>query len=196
MRPGVGIDKFVGINVPVSAIASLAYRSNDPLGMPWPKERMTFTTPEPRESYDFIATLAQGSQEALRQELETKLGFIGHFETQNVAGLVLRIKNPKAPQRIPTSAPGYGDFSNNLENGQHHLRCQNQPLSMVAGTLEHLFQVPIIDQTGETQHFNIDLRWSEKGGQEALKQALLDQLGLQMDSANVPVEMLVIEKTR
>jgi uncharacterized protein (TIGR03435 family) len=157
---------------------------------------MVFTTPEPRQCYDFVATLAQGSQAALRHELETKLGFIGHFETQNVAALVLSVKNPNAPQRIPSSARGYGDFNSNIENGQQHLSCINQPLSTVAGTLEHMLKVPVIDQTGQTQHFNMDLTWNDKGGQEALKQALLDQLGLQIDSANVPVEMLVIEKTR
>jgi uncharacterized protein (TIGR03435 family) len=195
LRPGVGIDKFVGINVPVSAIVSLAYRSDDPLGLPWPKERMIFTAAEPGQRYDFVATLAQGSQAALRQELETKLGFAGHFEARTVAALVLTVKNPNAPNRIPSSASGYGAFSDTIEHGEHRFRCENQPLSVVAGNLERLLKTPVVDQTGQTQHFNIDLRWNDKGGQEALKQALLDQLGLQIDSANVPVEMLVIEKS-
>jgi uncharacterized protein (TIGR03435 family) len=58
--------------------------------------------------------------------------------------------------------------------------------------------MPIIDQTGLTQNFHIDLKWEELGKQrdpdhDALKQALLDQLGLELVPSNMPVEMLVVE---
>jgi uncharacterized protein (TIGR03435 family) len=64
--------------------------------------------------------------------------------------------------------------------------------------LEKFLGAPVIDQTGAAQIFSIDLRWKEPGqddpGQDALKQALLDQLGLELVPSRAPVEMLVMEK--
>lgn len=55
-----------------------------------------------------------------------------------------------------------------------------------------------MDETGLTNHFSIDLRWSERGSRdpnhEALKKALLDQLGLELVTDSRPIEMLVITK--
>jgi RNA polymerase sigma factor (sigma-70 family) len=196
LRPGIGIDKFVGINVPVAAIASLAYRGNDPLGMPWPRTRMIFTTTEPPGRYDFVATLAHGSQEALREKLQTTLGVVGHYETRDTDALVLRAKNSGARQLTPVSGDGYGNFNDTFEHGQHHFKGENQPLSIVTGYLEREWKTPVIDQTGLRQHFNIDLSWEDRGGQEALKAALLEQLGLELVPAREPVEMLVLEQVK
>ena len=196
LRPGIGIDKFVGVNVPVSAIVSLAYRGDDPLGLPWPKERMIFTTEEPSRRYDFVATLPQGSQEALRQELKKTLGFTGHLEKRNAEALFLRVKNPGAPQLKPFFDKGYGHFSDTVENGTHHFKCDNQSLPVIAEYLERQFREPVIDQTHLSQHFNIDLVWNEQGGTEALKQALLNQMGLELVPDTTPIEMLIVEKAK
>jgi uncharacterized protein (TIGR03435 family) len=57
-----------------------------------------------------------------------------------------------------------------------------------------------VDQTGLTQHFHIDLRWDERGRGDpehnALKQALLEQLGLELVPSSEPVEMLVVERAK
>jgi hypothetical protein len=196
LRPGIGIDKFVGINVPVDAIASLAYRSDDPLGLPWPRERMIFTTPEPRQTYDFIATLPQGSVEALRREMKTKLGFVGRKEIREIDVLILKIKNQNAPGLVPSAGEGSGNFYDSLEGGQHHFKIENQTSSIIAGFFERLFKMPIIDQTGVTRHFNFDLKWNESDGPDVLKQALLDQCGLELVPGREPVEMLVVEKAK
>ena len=71
----------------------------------------------------------------------------------------------------------------------------------ITSFLEGCFGTPVIDQTGLTQHFHIDLKWEELGKQqdpdhEALKQALLDQLGLELVPSNMPIEMLVVEKVK
>jgi uncharacterized protein (TIGR03435 family) len=61
--------------------------------------------------------------------------------------------------------------------------------------LEGNLQIPVIDQTGLTQTFDIDLKWNQHDPQHnTLKQALLDQLGLELVPTTKPVEMLVVEK--
>ncbi len=76
----------------------------------------------------------------------------------------------------------------------------NQPLSTLAGSLEGYFGVPVLDRTGFTGRFDIDRTWSEPDWQhhnlEALKQALLGQLGIELTPSREPVEMLVVAKAR
>ena len=55
-----------------------------------------------------------------------------------------------------------------------------------------------MDETGMSGRFDFDLHWDEqepRHNPEGLKQALLDQLGLELVPTNLPVEMLIIEKT-
>ena len=72
----------------------------------------------------------------------------------------------------------------------------NQPLSGLARLLESYFEVPVIDRSGTASRFDIDLKWDEqefRRNPEGLKQALLDELGLELDSGSEPIEMLVVQ---
>jgi uncharacterized protein (TIGR03435 family) len=64
--------------------------------------------------------------------------------------------------------------------------------------LEDHFKIPVIDQTGLTNQFDIDLKWDEADYRhpnlESLTPALLDQLGLALVPTNMPIEMLVVGK--
>jgi hypothetical protein len=114
--------------------------------------------------------------------------------------LTLKVRRPNAPGLKPP----INGYSDTIHTGHYH--CDNSPLSSDSGWypgisrfLEDYFEMPIIDQTGLTQNFHIDLKWEELGKQrdpdhDALKQALLDQLGLELVPSNMPVEMLVVER--
>jgi uncharacterized protein (TIGR03435 family) len=60
--------------------------------------------------------------------------------------------------------------------------------------------MPIIDQTGTAKHYSVDIKWEELDEQDsehkALQQVLLNQLGLELVPANMPVEMLIVEKVK
>ena len=60
--------------------------------------------------------------------------------------------------------------------------------------------MPIVDETGLTGSYNLDLRWKVKtdpnANQEALKQALIEQLGLELVPVHKAVEMLIVEKVQ
>jgi uncharacterized protein (TIGR03435 family) len=194
---GPGSDKCVGINVSAADIVQMAYN--------WSPARMTFAVPLPSESYDFIQTLPQGSADALQAELSKKLGLTGRTESRSTDVLLLKVRRPNAPGLRP---PVHGGaFFMAHEGDGDRIRIDDEPLAVensphdgagLANFLERLFKTPVIDQTGLTQHFSIDLRWQNPGGrnsdQTALKQALLDQLGLELVPARAPVEMLVVER--
>jgi uncharacterized protein (TIGR03435 family) len=188
-------DDWVGVGQPILEIARVAYG--------WRPGRIFFPGGQPKERYDFISTLPQASNIALQAELKRKLGFVGHPEMRDVDVLVLRVRTPYAPGLRPP-IPGHSDYCNKSD-GLYH--CDNSPISSDTGWylgitrfLEEYFRMPVIDQTGLTQTFHIDLKWIEQfqgdPDHNALKQALLDQLGLELVPANMPVEILVVEKAR
>jgi uncharacterized protein (TIGR03435 family) len=183
-------DKFVGINQPVVNILSAAYN--------WPQARMIFADPAPPGKYDFITTLAQGSREALKQELKNKLGLVGRTELKDEDVMLLKVRNANAPGVHPPAQGGYSYLNHN--GNKIEIKWANEPLSKITGFLEGGSPMPIIDQMGATKRCSIDIKWVEPSVQDvehkALQKVLLDQLGLELVPTNMPVEMLVVEKAR
>jgi uncharacterized protein (TIGR03435 family) len=186
--------KWGGINMPVSVIAWVAYE--------WRPARVVFTTTPSQAKYDFITTLSQGSYEALQRELKDTLGFAGRRETREVDVLLLKVRSPGASGLKPPVTGRENDWS-----GSGRYVCDDRPLSSdsppylgLTRFLEQAFEVPVVDQTGLKQHFSIDLKWRPQTNRadalEAVKQAVLDQLGLELVSSREPVEMLVMEKVK
>jgi len=187
-------DNWVGVGQPVFEIARVAYG--------WRPGRIRFAGAQPKERYDFISTLPQASGAALQAELKRKLGFVGHREVRDTDVLVLKVRKSNAPG---LKSPIFLGRSDGCSRG--HYYCDNAPISSNSGYypgitrfLEEYFEMPVIDQTGLTQHFHIDLKWNERWGQDpnhdALKQALLDQLGLELVPDRQSIEMLVMEKVK
>jgi uncharacterized protein (TIGR03435 family) len=143
--------------------------------------------------------LPSGNEAALQKEIERKFGLVGRREIRDADVLLLKIQNadasglksaePRRRERNSTSSSrsGAGEFS-----------CRNEQLSDLAWFLEGRFEFPVIDQTGTTNHFDIDLKWNEPNWQhlnlDGLKKGLRDQLGLELMPSREPVEMLVLEK--
>ena len=192
---GVGTngDKFFGANVRAGEIAAYAYG--------FPRGRIRFADVYPTNRFDFIATLPKGSREALQRELKSKLGLVGRRETEDLEVLLLRVKRADAPGFKP---PVLGKNDSYWDTGVFHSSDQiidtGAPrFEGLARYMERDFKMPIIDQTGITQHFSVDLRWKEEKGhfnREGFEQTLLDQLGLELVPTNMPVEMLVVEKAK
>ena len=73
----------------------------------------------------------------------------------------------------------------------------NGMLPELTGNMEANLGRPVVDQTGLTNNYDYQLDWQPQPGETepaALKRALLDQLGLELVPANMPIEMLAVEK--
>jgi uncharacterized protein (TIGR03435 family) len=157
--------------------------------------RMSFSTELPQDRYDFIANLPQGSEQAMQSEIRRKFGLAGRREMIETNVLVLTVKNPDARglKRNRT-----GGRQNNPQFGEYS--CVNQPISSLAYFLELYLGSPVIDQTGLKGGFDMDVKWDEPDkshrNTDGLKQSLLDQLGLELASTNLPIEMLVVERVK
>lgn len=186
--------RWGGIDVSVREMMRAAYRGGP--------GRVVFPDGEPQEKYDFISTLTDGTEEALQGEITKTLGLTARWETVETNALALKVTNPDAPglQLASLKPDEFGD----LRHG--HIHCFGERLSWtprmppwgLTKYLEMVFQVPVVDQTALNWFFNIDLRWKVQSdpsaNQETLKQAMLEQLGLELVPTNVPVEILVVEK--
>jgi uncharacterized protein (TIGR03435 family) len=180
-------NKLIGIGVPVRNIVQAAYGGR--------AGRMILSTDLPPDRYDYIANLAQNSDEALQREIKKKFGVVGKWETRETDVLLLKVKRANAQGLKPASA--HIALANSYAG---HYSCTNAPLSWVAEFLDNYFEVPVIDRTGLNRHFDIDLKWDEPDQQhlnpEGLKQALLDEFGLELVPGSEPVEMLVVERAK
>lgn len=185
---GVGSsgDKVLGINQPVEAILLAAYD-----GSP---SRLVLNTQLPEGKYDFIANLPQGSRKALQDEIKRKFGFIARHETQMTNVLRLVVKAAGADGLRPSESEG-----GSAQSRAGQFSCVNQPISSLIGSLQHSFRLPIVDQTGLNGRYDIDLNWEQADFQrpnpEAVKQALADNLGLELVPATEPVDMLVVDRS-
>jgi uncharacterized protein (TIGR03435 family) len=105
--------------------------------------------------------------------------------------LRLTVKKAGADGLRPATSQG-----GSTESGAGRFSCVNQPLSTLISTLENHLVLPIVDETGLTGAFDIDLTWDKADSLEAIHQALLEELGLELTPARKSIDMLVVQQSR
>ena len=191
-------DRYAGVCVTANELAWIAYRSTP--------GRVYFPYGEPKQRYDFATTIPENSKEGLQAAIKKKLGLAGKMETLDRNVLMLKVKTPNAPGLKPhdekLGMTGFYDRKRGriVSIGR---RISSKPPDLPLGLpklLEGFVGMPVVDDTGLTNRFDIDMRWDEPGEadpeHEALKKALADQLGLELVPETRPVEMLVMEKVK
>ena len=183
---------LLGYNQPVKTIVELAF------SLRWNMETRAIleTNDWPQGRYDFNSDLSAGSAQALQQESKKTLGIVGIQEKLETDVLLLKLKKSNAPGLKPPTHPPHLPSMPEMP-GQYILPDQTISTTLVM-LLESYFILPVIDQTGLTNRYDINLTWNQsdhkRSNPDGLKQALLDQLGLELVLTNMPIEMLVVEK--
>jgi uncharacterized protein (TIGR03435 family) len=80
---------------------------------------------------------------------------------------------------------------------QSTLNAQHQTIDELVQNLQGHLENPLYNETGLTGAYDVSLKWDPSGEQtpgDALKAALLDQLGLELTPARAQIEMLVVKK--
>jgi uncharacterized protein (TIGR03435 family) len=135
--------------------------------------------------------MPNGSWPALQREIQRKLGLIGEFEMINTNVLLLKADFPDRGLKPTKSKVG----STSIQNGW--LSETNASMDQLAATLEDYLGVPVINETGLKHSFDFDIEWNDiKEGHDGLKQALINQAGLELVPAEMPIKMFVIEKSK
>lgn len=149
--------------------------------------QLIFSVPVPKGRFDFISNLPKGQSEAMQQEIKKKFGLIGRREMIETNVLLLRVRSAKATGLRRTSG-GHVAFS----EGTDSLVSHNQSLVGFVDFLRRNLGILVINRTKFRDDLDIDLKWD--GTPEGLKQATLDQLGLELVPSKESVEFLVVEK--
>jgi len=191
----------IGIAQPLKNIYETAYRM-DPL-------HTIVIGNLPAERYDYIAKLV-GPQEAhkqmptdenwtiaLQKELTRKFSIQARVEMRGTDCLVLQPASTGTQGFKPShSMPNGIAFTVKPGNYAFH----EQPVGTLIGNLQRSLQIPIVDQSGLEGPYDFTLQWDEPDPKQpnlkGLKQALHDQLGLDLVPGHEPMEMLVIDATK
>ncbi len=186
---GGKMGRMMGTGVSAINVVEAAY------GGSWSSTRTIISADLPQGKYDYIANLSSGNEEALQQEVKRKFHVVGRRETREKDVLFLEIQNPNAPNLAPS-----GGSESSGKSGAGQWSCRSSPLSSLANYLENYFGIPVVDQTGLTNNLDIDLKWKQsdwtRPNPDGLKQAVLDQLGLELVPGRAPIEMLVVEQVK
>jgi uncharacterized protein (TIGR03435 family) len=187
-----GERKLMGTGVSAEDVVETAYIFYSPT-------RTIISAGLPQGKFDYIACLPNGNEKALQQEAKRIFGVIARRETRETDVLLLKVQNFDASGlKQSHENPQFGASTRN--DGAGEWSCKNSPLSNLANYLEEFTRVPVIDQTGLTNNFDIDLKWKQtdwdKPNLDGMKQVLLNQLGLELVPTNMPIEMLVVEKVK
>ena len=132
----------------------------------------------------------------MQQEVERKFGVVAKREMRETEVFLLQVKSPNAPGLKRNTGRGGRDAG-----GRGHIENVNEPLSRFADTIELYLAIPVLDRTGLTGRFDINVNWNDGHGaqphnSENLEQAILDQLGLELVPSREQIEMLVVEKVK
>jgi uncharacterized protein (TIGR03435 family) len=186
-----GNAKLIGTGVSGETVVLNAYDFSYPT-------RVVGSDKLPDGKFDYIASLPMGNEEALQKEAKKKFGLSARVETNEADVLLLKIRNHSA-SGLRQSPVNSQTGLNTGEDDPGSWSCKNSPLSSLAAYLEKYLQTPVIVESGVTGSFDITLKWKQSNGETTipeLKQAVLDQLGLELVPSREPVEMLVVEKAK
>ena len=168
-------------------------------------EQMILPRNLPRGQYDMLLTsptnTLKAMQEMLVKEIKRQFGLVAHSETRVTNILVLKSVNPNAPGLKISAGGGRSSRWPQPGNAQF-FDCKMSDPSGLDLTHEIGLQanIPVVDETGLTNAYDIDLHWNPNLQGDALKndirRAMKEQLGLVLVPDRRQVEMLVVEKMK
>jgi uncharacterized protein (TIGR03435 family) len=148
-----------------------------------------------QKNYDVLFTLQTHSKQALRDEIKRRLGLVTHREIRPAEVLVLELERAGAPGIQSSQGEGHNSTTT---GGPFQYALTNWPVSVLGNVLESRLGTKIEDRTGLRGRYDITFHWDPTNNPDAenaeIKQAMRDQLGLELVPTNIPVEMLVVEK--
>ena len=185
-----GTSTFVVTNAPLKILIQLAYEvdANKIVG-----KQEWFGT-----EYDISVKVEGGAgltykqlQAPLQQLLADRLHLVMHRETREVEGYALVAA--KGGPKLMASNGG----SATPTMARTELKIQNMPLSTFAVLLGKPANRPVVDKTGLTGNYDVDLKFAPPDSTDSelpsFFTALREQLGLKLEPQKIPVEMLVVD---
>jgi uncharacterized protein (TIGR03435 family) len=161
-------------------------------------EKMVLPAGLPKGKFDLLLTLPERSRETLRAEIKKKFGLVAHSETRDRDVLVMK-KTPAPAPGLTVSADGgvrIYEKADSLALAGYKMSGPDGA-DVVSTLAADYFNEPVVDETGLTETYNLELHWNGKLNRSEQKKdlirALREQAGLDLVADRRPVEMLVVE---
>jgi uncharacterized protein (TIGR03435 family) len=139
--------------------------------------------------FDVLANLPTNNYNAVKEVVRAKFGLTGRYETVETNALILAVKFTSAPGLRPAS----GEHSGNEQLNSYS--AHGQGIDALVNYLESCSGIVIVNRTHLNEDYDIDFQWDGRT-RDGLKQALLDQTGLELIPTNMTVQMLVVEQAK
>ena len=177
------------------------------------------------EKYDVAAKAAEGDPQVdqiramLRQLLEDRFQLKYHWETKEAPVYFLTVgKAGKLKESAPGDCPpplrsGEGPRAGSpddapcgsLRNSPGHTKGTKLTAEELAGSLSFLLRKQVVDKTGLTGKYDVELEWtperiqmqqegSAENGPPTIFTAIQQQLGLKLESGKAPMKMMVVDR--
>lgn len=161
----------------------------------WSPVKMIVNTQLPTGRFDYLVTLPENQKEALQGKIHEQLHIVGRHEMRDMPVYIVRGTPAPELKKLGSSE----QVEQVVENGHY-----KGPISAMWYTLEYYLKTPVLPEMAETLDCAVDFWWGKPKDRAfpdipdvaALKNALHDQLGLELIATNQLVEMLVIEKAK
>jgi uncharacterized protein (TIGR03435 family) len=188
--------RLAGVNQSLSTMLYLANPTDIPL------DRLLFPNDFPTNKYDFFANFQTNARPALQKEIERIFNLVERIALMETNVFALQIARKSSGLKLHQGPPNsrVRPFSNVTPT----FSGDDVTMANFAAFLESYANVPVIDRTGLTNHFDIRLvqnsdklpvEWKDHHLGD-FQPALLDQLGLELVPTNMTIEMLVVEKVK
>ncbi len=193
-------DRFSAQNITLLALLDWAYRlpQTQILDAPPWLGSTRFDIDAKLEAADAPANLSDGEDQARKRRmvqalLAERCNLKLHQETRILPAYDLVLA--KGGSRLQTSTTG----GLSIGTGRNHLNGQGFTSAMLAEQLSYVAGRIVVDKTNLSGRYDVKLQWTPDGAPitdgspPALFTAIEEQLGLKLDSAKEPVDVLVID---
>jgi uncharacterized protein (TIGR03435 family) len=194
--------KMIGRNQPLDAVIRTAYMEK-----PWQNLRAIFPNNMPRDRYDYMVTVADHPHERFQDLIRKQLGYTAHFVNITTNFYILRAASPEGV-KLGANMMLSKRYQLGDKVGLRHI--YSSSMEGFCEIIENYFSLsrPVMDQTGLSDFYDITLDWQWQGNGvipgdqsfernfKSFSKAIHDQIGLEIISTNMPIQMLVVEKVK
>jgi uncharacterized protein (TIGR03435 family) len=147
--------------------------------------------------YDIVAksapdTTRERSLEMLQTLLDERFKLEMHREPRVLAHYELTVA--KRGLKIKPAAPGASADLRFANLPLRRVASSNMPMFRFVMLLSRQLKQAVLDKTGLTGGYDVNLEWTEEQSGQSIFSAIQDQLGLRLEPHKSPVEILVIDK--
>jgi uncharacterized protein (TIGR03435 family) len=155
----------------------------------------------PSDRYDIAASAgadipASDMPRLVQALLRDRFHLMAHRESREGTRFVLVVNKPGQLRASNAGDCGAGENGRGLPNTPGHSSGRKLTIAHLAASLSFFIQAPVVDQTGLTGRYDIDLDWTPDvtdASGTSISTALQEPLGLQLESTKGPVDVLVID---